>query len=100
MPPAKRIIDTTRNMAAMQLLNPHNPFIHSLGVKILDKPLAVDGRVMIEPDMQYGRETCKAAEGKWRSPRQAGYVTGGRLGTWALFFLAGVNDRVEESKCM
>ena len=99
MPPKQRQIDTRKNMNAMHLTNPENPFINALGVRLVNDPLTVTGRQLDYPTMIYAVDVTHAREGKWRGTAGS-YVQGGQLGVWAMYFIASKTDRsANTEKC-
>ncbi|PAV74136.1 hypothetical protein WR25_12770 isoform C [Diploscapter pachys] len=99
MPPKQRQIDTRKSMNAMHLTNPENPFINALGVRLVNDPLTVAGRQLDYPTMIYAVDVTHAREGKWRGTA-GGYVQGGQVGIWAMYFIASKTDRsANTEKC-
>nr|AEF32758.1 WAGO-2 [Ascaris suum] len=54
IPPAKRLEQNSKNLLALNIMNPDDNWIAKAGIRIIPKPLTVTGRVLPAPTILYG----------------------------------------------
>ncbi|KHN84953.1 Germ cell-expressed protein R06C7.1 [Toxocara canis] len=91
IPPAKRLEQNDKNLAALDILNPENSWIAKAGIRVIPKPLTVMGRVLRAPTIIYGGNKSTYVDQNKMAWTLDGnlYIQPAKLSRWAAYMVNG-----------